>query len=81
MDLAQFEFGDFFEGGTDAGGFFGFDAGHLHQDAVVALGRDQRFGGAHGVEAFLDYEFRLVDLLDGDGHLGAVIGFFFLNAE
>ena len=59
------------------GGFLGFDAGHLDEDAVLALAGDQRLGGAHGIEAFFDDDDRLLDLLLGDRHLVAVLGFAF----
>ena len=80
-DFAEFEFGDFFQSGADAGGFLGFHAGHLDEDAVGSLAGDHRFRRAHAVEAFFDDEDRLVDLLDGDGHFCAVVRLAFLNAQ
>ena len=40
-DLAEFEFGYLFESGANACGFLGLHAGHLNQDAIIALAGDQ----------------------------------------
>ena len=79
--FAEFEFSDFFEGGANFGRGFGFDSGHLHEDAVGALASDEWLGSAHAVEAFFDHEDRLVDLLGSDLHFFAAVRLARLHAE